>query len=280
MGTNRPSNRDAPRVPGEEGGGAPWGKIIAALIGLILLAILIPLACQALRGGTGDEGSDGTQDSEEAAQQSRNGGGAQGDGDDDQGNGDGGGTDEADGSGGGNGAREGDEGREVTGEIAGIEGRGGDGTSVTIPQATISGADGWVAVRTDDGGEPGAVLGWAPIREGENSSAEVPLEETLASTQRLYAVLHADEPADGEFTFPDGDPPLDADERASTTEPFRYALTGAETGEQQEEAVSPNSELPESGGVSPPVLLAMGTALFLAGLALLRGAVARRKEDW
>lgn len=248
---------------------------------MILLAILIPLACQALRGGAGGEGSGGGGAQQE--EQSRNGGGGQGGGDDAQG----GGSDrndeageEADGSGGGNGAQEGDAGRELSGEISGIQSRGGDGRSVTIPRATIDGADGRVAVRADDGGdEPGTVLGRAPIREGENASVEVALEEPIGSTQRLYAVLHADRPADGEFTFPEGDPPLDADERASAVEPFRYAVSGAAAGEDQEEAVAPNGELPESGGVPPSVLPATGAALFLAGVALLRGAAARRKED-
>ena len=62
MGRNRPSNEDAPRVPGSEGG-PPWGRIIAALIGLLLLALLIPLACQALRGDDGSGAQDpGTQE--------------------------------------------------------------------------------------------------------------------------------------------------------------------------------------------------------------------------
>lgn len=258
MATNRPSNQDAPRVPGEEGGGAPWGKIIAALIGLLLLALLIPLACQAFRG-TGDEDS-GTQGAGEATE-ARD-GGAQGTG------GGGGAGGETTGPEEGAGAQSAD--REVTGDLAGIEGRSGDGTSVTIPSATISGADGWIAVHADDGGEPGEVLGYAPVWEGENTSVEVPLDEPLGSTQRLHAMLHVEDPADGDFTFPDGDPPVDA-EGETVTEPFRYAVGDAASPEQARD-----EELPESGGISASVMVAIGAAMFLAGFALLRGMAARR----
>lgn len=62
MGRNRPSNEDAPRVPGEEGG-RPWGKMVVGLILLLLLALLIPFACQALSGGPGGEQGSGAQGS-------------------------------------------------------------------------------------------------------------------------------------------------------------------------------------------------------------------------
>jgi hypothetical protein len=267
MGRNRPSNRDAPRVPGEEGGGTPWGKIIAALIGLLLLALLIPLACQALRG-SGDEGS-GAQGGSDAEEQrnAQGAGGAQGDGSGGEGSGD-------DGSGGGaagesTGAQ--NAGREVTGDLAGLESRSGDGTSVTIPAATISGADGWIAVHADDNGEPGAVLGHAPIQEGENTSVEVPLDEPLDSSGNLYAMLHVDDPADGNYTFPDGDPPVDA-EGEIALEPFRYTVSDPASGGQ---AGARGDELPESGGIPPTVVLALGAAMVLGGLgmfALLRRA--------
>lgn len=57
-------NEGAPpaRPEGDSGGGGtPWGRVIAAIIGLLLLAILIPLACQAFTGGSGggDEGRGG-----------------------------------------------------------------------------------------------------------------------------------------------------------------------------------------------------------------------------
>lgn len=260
MGRNRPSNQDAPRVPGEEGGGTPWGKIIAALIGLLLLVVLIPLACQALRD-SGDEGF-GSQ----PASESQGGGGAQGDG----GGGAAGETTAADES---TGAQSAD--REVTGDIVGIERRSGDGTSVTIPEATISGADGWIAVHADNEGEPRAVLGEAPVKEGENISVEVPLDEPLNSSGRLYAMLHVDDPADGDYTFPDGDPPLDADGE-TVTEPFRYAVSDVASGEQ---AGIRGDELPESGGVPTSAVLAIGAAMFLAGFALMRSVGARRRGE-
>ena len=58
----RPSNENAPRVPGEERSGVPWGRIIAALIVLALLSLLILFACQALRGGGGGAGNNTEQE--------------------------------------------------------------------------------------------------------------------------------------------------------------------------------------------------------------------------
>src|SRR5215210_5764079 len=58
------SELQGPRIPGEERSGRkrPLGWIIGGLLALLLLALLIPLACQAIGGGSDpqDQGS-GTQ---------------------------------------------------------------------------------------------------------------------------------------------------------------------------------------------------------------------------
>src|ERR671916_1938906 len=52
------SELQGPRIPGEErsGGRRPLGWIIGGLLALLLLALLIPFSCQALRGGSDSQG--------------------------------------------------------------------------------------------------------------------------------------------------------------------------------------------------------------------------------
>lgn len=127
----------------------------------------------------------------------------------------------------------------------------GDGTTVTVPQARISGVDGWLAIHADDNGQPGEVLGHAPLREGENADVAVRLDKP-AESGRLHAMVHADDPNDDSYTFPAGDPPVEADGQI-VVEPVQYAVTGEGAG---------GDDLPTSGG--PPMVLA-----FLAGSILL-----------
>jgi hypothetical protein len=69
-------------------------------------------------------------------------------------------------------------------------------------------------------------------------------------------VVHAEEPADGGFTFPDGDPPVEAN-GSVVAEPLRY------TASADEQAGEP---LPSSGGPNP-FLLTGGAATLIAALA-------------
>lgn len=78
-------------------------------------------------------------------------------------------------------------------------------------------------------------------------------------------MLHVDDPADGDYTFPDGDPPVDA-EGEIVLEPFRYAVSDSAPGGQQ--AGARGDELPESGGIPPTVVLASGAAMVLGGLGM------------
>lgn len=89
-----------------------------------------------------------------------------------------------------------------------------DGGAVTIPSATIDAA-GWLVVHPEgeDGGPDGAVtLAERRLSAGEYGDVELTLEPLAAREQTVYAMLHYDEPADGEFTFPDeGDPAVAVD---------------------------------------------------------------------
>lgn len=255
----RISNEGAPPADPENRrrGGAPWGRIIAALIGLLLLALLIPLACQALRGGDPGGGAGNTEGEQQGAagettgEQARGGGestaasGGTTSGSAPAAGGDtsatGGGTSDGEIASGAAPAAVLDTGGEQT----------GDGTTVTVPRAQISGVDGWLAVHADDNGQPGEVLGHAPLREGENTDVAVRLDKP-AESGRLYAMVHADDPDDDLYTFPDGDPPIEADGQI-VVEPIQYTATGGQAG----------GDLPASGG--PPVL----PALLIGGLLLV-----------
>jgi len=75
------SELQGPRIPGEErsGGRRPLGWIIGGLLALLLLALLIPFACQALGGGADSQGRGSDAQGKAVAQEaddSRGGGGA------------------------------------------------------------------------------------------------------------------------------------------------------------------------------------------------------------
>ncbi|AHY46497.1 Hypothetical Protein RradSPS_1214 [Rubrobacter radiotolerans] len=217
---NRPpgeaSNEGAPPVNEGEGGrrGFPWGKFAVIAVLILLLLIAIPFACQALQGGGGDdaqqqeEGAPGQQDEGTPAGTD----GAAGEGEE---------AAEEDA------AQQGADGGSVaSAELDELPEQTGDGTSVNVPRASISGASGWLAVRADDGGEPGEVLGYAPLQEGENTDVQVSLDTPVEGSGELFATVHADDPADGNFTYPDGDPTVESDGEA-VQQSFAYDLSGA-----------------------------------------------------
>ncbi|CAA9440799.1 hypothetical protein AVDCRST_MAG82-2868 [uncultured Rubrobacteraceae bacterium] len=267
MGRNRSSNEDAPRVPGEErsGRGRPVIWIVLGLILLLLLALVIPFACQALRGSE-DQGSGGGGAGAQGggAQEEANQGGKPNDKQDSarganaQGSNGAKGT-QPTGSGGSRG--------EVDAALADVGDRSGDGTIVTIPKAKLEGTKGWLAVHAGDGGKPGAVLGHAALKEGTNTGVRVKLDRPLGSSQRLYAVVHAEDPADGKYTFPDGDPSIVRNGK-TTVEPLYYTIKNVAKGTPGGQA-GVRGGLPESGGVPPAVLLVGGWALLLSSLACL-----------
>lgn len=144
-----------------------------------------------------------------------------------------------------------------------VQDQTGDGTAVTVPQASISGSNGWVVIHADDNGSPGAVLGQVFIQEGQSNDVSVPLDQPLSSSQTLYAMIHEDNPADQQYTFPqNGDAPVQADGQV-VVKPFQFTLGGATT-------------MPDTGGLSPTsVALLGGSVLLAAGLAA--GYLVRRR---
>ena len=96
---------------------------------------------------------------------------------------------------------------------------------VNITRLTSNGP-GWVVIHADDGGQPGAVLGYAAAPGGINANLKVPVT-TAGLTDAVFAVLHTDGGAEGVYEFPDGpDAPVSVNDRI-IMHPF--AVTGVET---------------------------------------------------
>lgn len=271
----RTSNQGAPPADPENRrrGGPPWGKIIAALIGVLLLALLIPLACQALGGNDPEGGAGNTEGEQQDASGETTDEQAQGSGEETAASGGttsdtapaaGGGTTAPGGETAGGEVAEGPSAGASAASGASLATRGeqsGDGTTVTVPQAEISGVDGWLAIHADDNGRPGEVLGHAPLREGKNADVVVRLDQPTSSG-RVYAMVHADDPNDDAYTFPDGDPPVEVDGQ-TVVEPIQYAVTGDQAG---------GDSLPASGGPQiVPALLAGSFLLVMAAGTVLVG---------
>jgi len=78
--------------------------------------------------------------------------------------------------------------------------------SVTIA-SVVSDGPGWLVVHTDAGGQPGPVLGYSPVSDGENRNVSVLIDSSDA-TQTLYAMLHSDAGTVGTYEFPGSDAPV------------------------------------------------------------------------
>lgn len=81
----------------------------------------------------------------------------------------------------------------------------GDGGTVTVA-SVVSSDSGWMVIHADSGGGPGAVIGHAPVSRGYNSNVVVNIDTSLA-TETLYAMLHVDSGAEGDYEFPGEDAP-------------------------------------------------------------------------
>ncbi len=83
--------------------------------------------------------------------------------------------------------------------------------TVTI-EKVVADQPGWIVIHADQDGGPGPVIiGFAPVGVGNNSNVTVEIDLDQA-TETLYAMLHLDLGAAGEYEFPGEDAPVfDAD---------------------------------------------------------------------
>ncbi|MGI8649329.1 MAG: DUF7282 domain-containing protein [Rubrobacter sp.] len=304
------TNEQAPPVDnGGGGGGSRFGRLAIILVALILLLLAIPFACQAFRGGGSDSGSTGDDNSADsgnsAEQTSEDGAGASGESTSGGASGSEGGsalestmqaavgsgdTDAGEGTTVSSTASPGEsgEGDSPEAEIAGLSagqltGQASDGTSVTVASASLSGAAGWISVLgADPDGEPGEVIGYAPLAEGENDNVIVSLDQPVDGSGELYVSVHEDAPSDDTFSYPEGDPTAETAAGEPATEMVSYDLTEgiaddsvADAGENTPETTAAGGveidTLPDSGGVfnpGPYLILTLGAAMLALGVAL------------
>jgi hypothetical protein len=81
--------------------------------------------------------------------------------------------------------------------------------NVTIERVVIDGP-GWVAIHNSLFGEPGGIVGFAQIEEGENTNVTVVIDTEVA-TDQLIVELHRDLGEEGVFEWPPTDVPVMVD---------------------------------------------------------------------
>ena len=92
-----------------------------------------------------------------------------------------------------------------------------------VVERVISEGPGWVAIYSDEGGQPGLIIGFAPLVDGLNEAIRVELIES-AVTDQLYARLHEDTTPGDAFDFPGNDPVVRYEERMPQATAFRTDL--------------------------------------------------------
>lgn len=154
-----------------------------------------------------------------------------------------------------------------------VEDQEGDGTTVTVPEATIEGSSGWVAIHLDDGGMPlvPQTEGETYIEEGTTGDVTVELDTPVDSSQTLYAMIHTDNPDDEAYNFPQTatedmpeDPPVMGD-GGVVVEPFEYEVVDTATSGAGVEG----QPLPDTGGPELTLLAGSAMLLLVGGAAML-----------
>ncbi|MFW5638047.1 MAG: DUF7282 domain-containing protein [Methanoculleus sp.] len=78
----------------------------------------------------------------------------------------------------------------------------GDGVVGTVTvEKVVSNGTGWVAIHNNLFGHPGGVIGYAPVKSGENQDVKVTVH-TFVAADTLFAVLHHDFGKEGVFEYP------------------------------------------------------------------------------
>ena len=114
------------------------------------------------------------------------------------------------------------------------------GGTVTI-EKVVADQPGWLVIHITRNGAPGPVIGQSPVSAGINDNVKVSIDLDQA-TQQLFAMLHVDEGAAGEYEFPGDDVPVFVDE-VIVNVPFQAAFPVAD-------AVSASDQASSDGTVS------------------------------
>jgi plastocyanin len=86
--------------------------------------------------------------------------------------------------------------------------------TVTVAKV-VSNGPGWIVIHADKNGAPGPVLGYAPVKDGDNTDVAVKLAAE-GRTETLYAMLHTDAGKVGTYEFPGADGPVAMDGKVIT----------------------------------------------------------------
>jgi plastocyanin len=86
--------------------------------------------------------------------------------------------------------------------------------TVTVAKV-VSNGPGWIVIHADKNGAPGPVLGYAPVKDGDNTDVAVKLAAD-GRTETLYAMLHTDAGKVGTYEFPGADGPVAMDGKVIT----------------------------------------------------------------
>jgi plastocyanin len=100
--------------------------------------------------------------------------------------------------------------------------------SVDLVSAT---EPGWIVIHAQADGKPGPVIGFAAIEVGNNANVSVEIDLAQA-TETLYAMLHLDLAAAGEYEFPGDDAPVFDSEGNVVLAPFALLEAQASDGEE------------------------------------------------
>ncbi len=111
---------------------------------------------------------------------------------------------------------------------------------ITVERATSRGP-GWLVVYFDDEGEPGLIIGFAPLVDGVNEYVTVDILKT-AVTNPLHIRLHEDTEIGDTFDFPRVDPPIIYQGRqvlpySFNTEPGNYLIVRDQTPDSTQDNV-------------------------------------------
>jgi hypothetical protein len=157
--------------------------------------------------------------------------------------------------------------------------------TVTVDKV-VSDGPGWITIHTDNNGEPGDVIGYSAVDNGDNTNVTVTITSTL-STPVLYAMLHVDKGTVGKYEFPGADIPATYNGQVvmesfnvttgvtPTVVPTVGATSTVTTTGNLTATATPGT-LPVTGGSSIPwslVVLALGGLILVGGMGL---ALARR----
>jgi uncharacterized surface protein with fasciclin (FAS1) repeats len=110
--------------------------------------------------------------------------------------------------------------------------------TVTI-QTVVSDGPGWIVIHVDDNGQPGEVIGYTALSDGENTDVSVEIDTGMA-TETLYAMLHTDDGEEGTYEFPDADPPAEVDGQVVVQS---FMVTGGLEEEEAEEEAQASADI-------------------------------------